>query len=189
MSGLVLNPLAQPLLGRTVVTVGTLLGVILVALCVVERHHLREAHHRTLFRRWFTWLVITPLYTLAVLSGELTVLLLISVLVFVGLREYARLVELPRLYGTVLLVTGLAVAPVALLSTEAYFALPALLLLGSLQPLLTQDVRAGTRHLAFAALGFAYLPWLLSHLLLLYRLSPGGEGAHVAQRDRQPDGQ
>jgi phosphatidate cytidylyltransferase len=32
------------------------------------------------------------------------------------------------------------------------------------------------RHLAFAALGWAYVAWLLTHALLLYRAGPGGPG-------------
>jgi hypothetical protein len=68
MNALVVDPLAQPLFARTFVTAGALLGAILAALCVVERRHLREAPRRVLFQRWLTWLVITPVYALAVLS-------------------------------------------------------------------------------------------------------------------------
>ncbi|HEX2185412.1 MAG TPA: phosphatidate cytidylyltransferase, partial [Chloroflexota bacterium] len=46
--------------------------------------------------------------------------------------------------------------------------------------LLTQDVRSGTRHLAFAALGFGYLALMLGHVLLLYRHIPGGPGILLA---------
>ena len=169
------------LLAPSLATLGGLLGAALAALCVVERRHLRELRHRVLFRRWFTWLVIAPLYALAVLGGEVTALALVSAIVFQGLREYAQLVGLPPLYTAVLLAMGLVSVPVALWSREAFLALPPLLLLlGTLLPLLTQDVRAGTRHLAFAALGFGYLPLLLGHLLLLYRFVPGGPGLLLA---------
>src|SRR5439155_982956 len=101
--------------------------------------------------------VIQPPTGWSAWSASVLAVALVTALVFVGLQEYGRLVGLPRLYRMVLLAMGLVVAPVALVSREAYLALPALLLLlGTLPPLLAQDVRTGARHLAFAALGFAY---------------------------------
>ncbi len=175
------NPLLDPLFAPTFALLGTILGLALLGLCLVERRHLRHPWRRTLFQRWFTWLLIGPAYALAILAGPLAALLLVSLLVFQGLREYGRMVGLPRLYRVVLLVMGVGVGPVALWSSTAYFALPPLLLLlGTLQPLLTQDVRSGTRHLAFAALGFAYLPWMLDHFLLIYAEIEGGPGILLA---------
>jgi phosphatidate cytidylyltransferase len=54
--------------------------------------------------------------------------------------------------------------------------LPIFLLVGTLQPLLTQDVQAGIRTFALAAFGFAYLPLLLGHLPLIHAWLPGGPG-------------
>ena len=163
------NPVDSSLFIPTFVTLGSLLAALFAVVCLIERHHLREIRQSVLFQRWFTWLVIGPIYALGVLAGEAALLLLISVLVLIGLREYGRLVGLPRLYRYVLVAMGLAIGPVALWSREAYLALPPFLfILATLQPLLSQDVEKGTRHLAFAALGFVYLPWLLGHALLLH---------------------
>lgn len=159
----------------------TTLGGILVAglllLLIVERRHLHELRHRTLFQRWAVWAVIAPTFSLAVLGGHLTMLLLTALIVWQGLREYARLVQLPPLYSTVLLALGLLALPLALLSPEALFSyLPLFLIVGTLQPLLTQDVRAGVKTFALAAFGFAYLPLLLGHLVLIHTWLPGGPG-------------
>lgn len=165
------------LLGPVVGTLGVLLTLGLIAICVVERHDLRRLPRSSLFQRWLIWLVIAPVYTLAVLSGGFGVLLLTVLLVGQGLREYSRLVGLPSLYAGVLLAMGLVFTLCALVARGVYLVLPPLLLIvGTLQPLLTQDVRAGTRHLAFAALGFGYLAWLLSFIILVHQDIPGGPG-------------
>jgi phosphatidate cytidylyltransferase len=86
-------------------------------------------------------------------------------------------VQLPPLYSTVLMTLGLLALPLALLSREALFSyLPLFLIVGTLQPLLTQDVRAGLKTFALAAFGFAYLPLLLGHLVLIHAWLPGGPG-------------
>jgi phosphatidate cytidylyltransferase len=174
---MIFNPLADPLFLPTVQRLGAILVVGLLVLLAVERRHLRELHHRVLFQRWAVWAGIAPLYSLAVLGGRLSMLVLVSLLVWQALREYCRLVELPRLYRLVLLAMGLLMGPLALQSPESFFGvIPLLLIAATLQPLLTQDVQAGMRRLAFAALGFGYLPLLLGHLLLILAWVPGGPG-------------
>jgi phosphatidate cytidylyltransferase len=171
------NPFADPLFWPTAITLGSILGAGLLLLLIVERRHLHQLHQRVLFQRWAVWAIIAPLFSLAVLGGRLPMLALTALIVWQGLREYAQLVGLPALYRTVLLAFGLLALPLALLSPEALFSvLPILLIVGTLQPLLTQDVRAGIRTFALAAFGFAYLPLLLGHLLLIHAWLPGGPG-------------
>lgn len=174
---LLANPLADPLFWPTALTLGSILGAGLLLLLLVERRHLHELPQRTLFQRWAVWAVIAPVFSLAVLGGHLTMLLLTALIVWQGLREYARLVQLPPMYSTILLALGLLGLPLALLSPDALFSyLPLFLIVGTLQPLLTQDVKAGVRTFALAAFGFAYLPLLLGHLVLIHRWLPGGPG-------------
>ena len=119
--------------------------------------------------------MIAPIYVMGVLSGPVVGMLFVSALSLQALREYAVLVDLPPLYRRVLLAAGLLPGLATLLGPAALAALPTLLLLAAtLQPLLSGDVRAGTRHLALAVFGWAYLPWLLSHLLLIQRDVAGG---------------
>jgi phosphatidate cytidylyltransferase len=175
------NPLASPLFVPTAAVVGGLLGVALLLLLVVERRQLGELRRSVLFQRWAVWALIAPLYSLAFLGGSLPALGLVSLIVAQALREYSRLVQLPSLYEWVLLAMGLAVGPLAIWAPDALFSgLPLLLIVATLQPLLSQDVRSGMRHLAFAALGFAYLPLLLGHLLLIHAWLPGGPGLLLA---------
>jgi len=169
------------LLRPTLIVVGGILGLALVLLLVKERRYLRELHRRELFRRLLTWAVIAPVYTLAVLSGSIPTLLMVCLMVFQGLREYATLVGLPRAYRWVLLGMGLSAAPVALHSPLAFYALPAVLLVvATIQPLLFQDVGGGMRSLAFAVFGWGYLAWLLGHFMLLHLYVYGGPGLLLA---------
>jgi phosphatidate cytidylyltransferase len=174
---LIANPLVDPLFARTALTLGSLLGAGLLLILVAERRHLGELTQRTLFQRWAVWAVIAPVFSLAVLSGRLPTLALTMLIVWQGLREYARLVGLPTMYRMVLYALGLLALPLTLVAPDTLFGvLPVFLILGTLQPLLTQDVQAGIRTFALAAFGFAYLPLLLGHLPLIHAWIPGGPG-------------
>ena len=176
-----LNPTADPFFWPFVKVVGSVLGIALVVIVVLEWRHLRELHRRELFRGLFTWICIAPLYSLAILSGRIPVLLLTCLIVFQGLREYARLVGLPRVYRWVLIGMGVLAPPAALHSPLAFYVLPALLLLiATLQPLLIPDSRGGVRHLAFAVFGWCYVAWLLGHIMLIYLYIDQGAGLLLA---------
>jgi phosphatidate cytidylyltransferase len=171
------NPLADPLFGPTLGVLGGVLVLGLILVVLAARRSLGRLPSSVLFRRWCVWAAIAPLYALAVLSGSIPLLLLISVVVVQALREYSRLVGLPRAYEIVLLAAGLVMGPLAVWYPSAFFGiLPLLLIAATLQPLLSQDVHGGMRRLAFAALGFAYLPLLLGHVLLIDAWLPQGSG-------------
>lgn len=172
-----MNPLASPFFAPSVSLAAAILAGTLLGILVTERRRLGDLGSSALFRRWRTWAVIIPIYVLAVLGGPIGTLGLVLGLVFQSVREYARLVGLPPLYARTLLLMSLLICPIPLYSRELFFALPPLLLiLATLQPLLTHDVKTGVRNLAFAALGFAYLPWLLAHLVLIALSPHGGTG-------------
>src|SRR5215212_8125625 len=171
------NPFQHPLFYPVAVTLGILFALGLLAILAAARGEVRKALSGSLFRRWQTWAIITPIYVLAVLAGPVFTLLLTLGLAVPGVREYARLVDLPPLYERVLIGMTLVVLPTTLISPVLFLGLPPLLLIiGTLQPLLTRDVQTGARHLAFAALGFGYLPWLIGFLVLTSVRIPGGDG-------------
>lgn len=175
------NPLASPLFAPTLSVLLVVLAVGLLGLVMAERHNLRQLHRSVLFQRWAVWACIAALYSLAVLSGSLILLLLLTGLVVQAVREYAQLVGFPALYRGVLLGASVLMGPLAVWQPAAFFGvLPLLLIAATLQPLLTQDVHGGMRWLALAALGFAYLPLLLGHLLLIDVWLAGGPGLLLA---------
>ncbi len=178
---MIFNPLADPLFWPTARTLAGVLAVGLLLVLLGERRHLHELRRRVLFQRWAVWAVIAPVYSLAVLAGPAAALVLVSLLVMQALREYCRLVGLPSRYRAVLLAMGLVMGPLAVWAPGAFFGvLPLLLIAATLQPLLAQDVHGGMRWLALAALGFAYLPLLLGHVLLIGAWLPGGPGLLLA---------
>jgi phosphatidate cytidylyltransferase len=171
------NPLTNPLFAPTLSVLASVLGVGLLGLLIAERHNLGALHRSVLFQRWLVWAGIAALYSVAVLSGSIALLILLTALVIQAVREYARLVGLPPLYRAVLLGAAVVMGPLAVWQPAAFFGiLPLLLIAATLQPLLTQDVHGGMRWLALAALGFAYLPLLLGHMLLIDVWLPGGPG-------------
>ncbi len=171
------SPLDHDLFGPTARVVLALLLGGLVLLLVVERRHLREWRQRPLLQRWVTWAVIAPTWAVAALSGSAAMAALVLAASLQALREYASLVELPGPYRLVLLSLGVVAAPAALVSPDFFFALPpVLLLLATLQLLAWQGIHSGVRHLAFAALGWAYLAWLLAFIVLTHRYLAGGVG-------------
>jgi phosphatidate cytidylyltransferase len=134
-----------------------------------------------LFRRWRTWAVIAPLYVLCVLGGQVTTLLLVAFLVFQGLREYGRLVGLPASYQRTLLAMGLLSLPVAVVWPDRYYLVtPLFLIVATLQPLVSGDVRDGVRHLTFTVFGWALIAWFLGHLLLIQAQVEEGSGFLLA---------
>lgn len=153
------------------------LGAILVA----ERHRLRALSRSVLFVRWRTWVITTPIFGAAVMWSRWGALLFVSLLALQGMREYASLVGLSAAQRRALLVAGVASLPVALASLKVWRAMPPILLIGAtIPPLVVQDVRDGVRNLAYAFLGFAYIPWLLGYFLLVREHVAGGPGILLA---------
>lgn len=174
---MVSDPFAHELFWPTARVVVALLGGSLPVLLLLERRHLGELWRRSLGQRWRTWAIIAPVYALAVLSGGVVTAALVLAISLQALREYASLADLPVPYRLVLLGLGAIAAPAALVSRDLFFALPpVLLLVATLQPLFLQRVAHGVRHLAFAALGWAYLAWLLAFVVILHQYVAGGVG-------------
>jgi phosphatidate cytidylyltransferase len=175
------NPVDDPLFAPTVTLLGSVLAVGLLGVLIAGRRDLAGVFRGVLFQRWLVWTCIAALYAMAVLSGSIPMLALLSLLVLQAVREYAQLVGMPRLYSAVLVVAALGMGPLAVWEPTAFFGvLPLVLIAATLQPLLTQDVHGGVRWLALAALGFAYLPLLLGHMLLIDAWLPGGRGLLLA---------
>ncbi len=114
------NPLSNPWFLPTLIRVGGLLVAIFVALVLIARFDFGRLREGVLFRRWRVWATIAPIFGLGVLSGELTIAVLVAILVFIGLREYSNLVELPKPYAWILMTLGVVAPFVAPLSLQAF---------------------------------------------------------------------
>ncbi len=175
------NPFENELLLPTAYRLAALLGLGLLVILIRGRGQFRHLKEDVLFERWRTWVVIASTFFLAIFCGQITTAILVAFISFQALREYATLVQLPPKYRVVLLTFGLIPAPVALIDLDAFYFLPALLLIvATLQPLTFGDGRQGIRHLAFAATGWAYISWFLAHSVLIYKWVEDGPGILLA---------
>lgn len=157
------------------------LAAALVAIVAAERRHLRELGRRVLFQRWKTWAVTAPIFGFAAMGPMGAAIGLVAALSFQGMREYAALVGLPKPYRLALYAAGVASAPIAAWNLTLWRAMPPILLIAAtMAPLAMQDVKEGVRHLAYAALGFAYIPWLLAYFLLIREHIAEGNGILLA---------
>ena len=148
---------------------------------VAERHHLSELRTGVLFKRWRTWAITAPLFGAAVMGPGALGVAFVMALSFQGLREYATIVDLPKPYCIALLVAGLASAPIAVSNLTLWRGMPPILLvIATLTPLWMQDVERGVQRLAYAAFGFAFIPWLLGYFLLIRDHVTGGRGILLA---------
>src|SRR5437764_15482381 len=106
------DPLAYPFLAPLGWTLSGLFGSSLLVLLVTLRGRIGPSVR---FRRWRTWLVIAPLYSLVVLSGPLAIALFAAALAVQCCREYARLACLSGSDRAVLLAAAV-VTPLAALA-------------------------------------------------------------------------
>jgi len=156
-----------PYLAAALLVIAAATGVAVAAFALARRGGVAP---RTLMARWGTWLALAAIWAVVCLSGTLPVAVLMTVFATLGILEFARLTELPRLHRDLLLIGSIAAGVLSLSGATAMLALiPLLLLVGILQPVVRVAVRRGVRNLAFGALAFGYLPLLLGHGTLIVR--------------------
>ena len=71
---MIFSPFPSTLFWPVARTLGAVLAIGLLLLLILERRHLHELRGRVLFQRWAVWVVVAPLYSLAVMSGALAML-------------------------------------------------------------------------------------------------------------------
>ncbi len=169
------NLTSDPLLLRSLRIFSALFIFGLVAVLFFARHNLKAGLTGELGQRLIGWLLIAPLFLLAVFGGGI---LGGAVLLFVACRlsfEYIRVVGVERPYSIYLY----ALIPVTFLTAACapslYFALPAgAILLLTLIPILTDRVQNLYQQLSFAGRGYLYLVWTTGHVILLQQLAGNG---------------
>lgn len=163
-------PWDDPAFGYVIALICLLLAVTAIALGMVTARGRGGAAPRTLWSRWLTWAALAPLFAVAIFSGLIPVAVLLALFALEGTREWGVLVSLPRRHRLLLAVYSVVAVGLALFGATALLATVPLLLLGAmLQPVVRADTARGMRDLAFGALGFAYLPLLLSFGVLMVR--------------------
>jgi phosphatidate cytidylyltransferase len=139
------------------------------------RFNLPRILHGELGARYLGWLILTPLYMLALFLGGVPGLLLLALAIAIALREYAQAARLPG--GDLALLGGMALATlgVALLAPMLFGPLPIIYLLGlTLLPILGQAPREMQGRVVALLWGYLYPIWPLAHAILLFNLALAG---------------
>lgn len=127
------------------------------------------SHRPELRRRWTTWAVILPVVGIPVWLGPGPTAALAIVASLQGVRELARMLDLPR--AEVAILTGLSVFyPVAAWLRPDWLELaPLLALLCAVPSVVRGDGQHGVSRAAATAFASIWVPWSLAHLVVVGR--------------------
>jgi phosphatidate cytidylyltransferase len=157
------GPFAVAATGRSVYFMWVTLALLAVGgvLVLVSR----QAELR---RRWLSWAVIVPAVGLPMWLGRGATAVLAGALAFVGVREFAKLVSLPRVERALL--EFLAVAyPVAAWLQPSLLDFATLIAISCALPaILAGDSADGFRRAALTMFGSIWLCWALANLVVLW---------------------
>lgn len=168
-------PWDDPAFSYVISLIVVALGLAALGLAIFTARGRGGAAPRTLWARWLSWAVLAPLFAITVFSGLLPVALLMALFALEATREWGDLLDLPQRHRALLAVYSVVAVSLALFGAAALLAtIPLLLLAAMLQPVMRPDTQRGMRDLAVGALGFAYLPLLLSFGVLMVRDIPNG---------------
>lgn len=155
---------------RVLVLIASLLVVTAVVLAILTARGRGGAPTRTLWSRWVVWAILAPTFAAVAYAGLVPVALLMALFAIQGSREWADLTGLSRTHRAMLSIYSVVAVGLALFGTAALLAtIPLLLLAAMILPVAAADTSRGMRDLAYGALGFAYLPLLLSFGVLMVR--------------------
>ena len=169
------NPFLDPLFIPSMQIVA---GVFIFGLGIVlffARRDLKVGLKGELGKRLIGWMLITPIFLVAVFVGGFVGALILLVFFYLISTEYIHVIGVERPYVIYMYALIPVTFIVAAFVPSLYFVLPAgSILLLTLVPILTRRVDNLYQQLSFAGRGYLYLVWTTGHLVLLQQL--GGNG-------------
>lgn len=123
---------------------------------------------RDLRSKWYSWLVIGLVAGPLMWAGPATAAVLAAVVSVLACVEYGRLLGLPSPDSRVLTAAGAVMPFVALASPGWLGALPVLLLLTPMVPLIAGDADNGGTRAAYLTFGLLWVVWAPAYLVLAY---------------------
>lgn len=172
---LIFNPLDNPSSIPTARVLGGLLLAGLGGIVVAERGHLTRLPRSVLFQRWRTWMIIAPVFGMAVLGGPTTTAALVLGASMVGLLEYSAVVKVASWPQRVMFASGAAVVVTALVAPAQLSPVLVLSLLALAAASLAKSDGDEFRNAALAFLGIVYIPVFLAHAVLFNNSIEGGD--------------
>lgn len=118
-------------------------------------------------RRWTTWALILPVIGIPIWFGPGATAVLAALLAVQAVREFARLVGLPRPESVLLTVLAIAYPLAAWLDPDLLELVPLVALLCAVPALLAGDATDGLQHAALTAFGSIWICWSLANLVVV----------------------
>jgi phosphatidate cytidylyltransferase len=155
-------PVLGHLEGRATFLAG--LSLIVLALTAVPVFASRKPELR---RRWTTWAILLPVVGIPVWLGPGPTAALAIVAALQGVRELARLLDLPRAEVAMLAALSFFYPLAAWLHPTWLELAPLLALMCAVPSVLRGDTEHGTTRAAATAFGSIWVPWALAHLVVV----------------------
>jgi phosphatidate cytidylyltransferase len=169
------NPFADPLFLPVFWRVMVLIVVGFAAVVLSQRRSLEVWRRSTLFLRARTWLVIGPLFVLAVFIGGFVAFLLATFVVVQGCSEFVRIASIDRRYAYLLILWGEAGLLVAALARDFFLFLPfGFFILLTLVPILSGQITDAHRQVADTLVGYVFVALPMAYIVLVKTAEPGG---------------
>ena len=169
------NPFANDLFLPVFLRVMLLIVVGLIAVLVAQRRSVRVWRRSTLFLRARTWLLIGPLFVIAVFTGGFVAFLLATFVVVQGSSEFVRVAGIERRYAYLLIFWGQVGLLVAALARDVFVFLPfGFFILLTLVPILTGRVQDAHRQVADTLVGYVFVGLPMAYIVFVNSSEPWG---------------
>jgi phosphatidate cytidylyltransferase len=169
------NPFANDLFLPVFLRVMLLIVVGLIAVLVAQRRSVRVWRRSTLFLRARTWLLIGPLFVIAVFTGGFVAFLLATFVVVQGSSEFVRVAGIERRYAYLLILWGEVGLLVAALARDFFVFLPfGFFILLTLVPILTGRIQDAHRQVADTLVGYVFVGLPMAYIVFVNSAEPWG---------------
>lgn len=172
------NPLTSALFVPLASTLGCLLSIGLCGVLIGQKFSSDLHLRKQLIVRWFSWLALSIVGLICVLSGPASVALLTSLVALVGTFEYCQISQQKSDIRLVLCLLAVLMPFAALL--QASYIVPVAFAGLLLISLLSLCVAVKFDRMALSILGVFYVPFLASHMPVLYQSPSGGSALVIA---------
>ncbi len=164
---------------RTMTSVGGIFAAGIVLILILGKFNLRQIFTGELGARYIGWLIIMPIYMLALFTNAIVGGFLLFIGIFIALREYSRAAQITPSQSLYLYASVPITLLIVIFKPPLFAALPALVLfLLTSVPILSDDPGKLHGKLRLVSWGYMYVVWSLSHSILVLML-PDGKGVLI----------
>jgi phosphatidate cytidylyltransferase len=169
------NPFALDLFLPVFLRVLLLIVAGLGAVLVAQWRSLRVWRRSTLFQRARIWLIIGPLFVVAVFTGGFVAFLLATFVVVQGSSEFVRIAGIDRRYAYLLILWGEGGLLVAALARDFFGFLPfGFFILLTLVPIFSGVIDDAHRQVADTLVGYVFVGLPMAYVVFVNSAEPWG---------------